>query len=1179
MRLLDIRFKNLNSLAGEWEIDLTHPAYASDGIFAITGPTGAGKTTILDAICLALYGQTPRLAKVNKSVNEIMSLQTGECFAEVTFETSSGRFRCYWGQHRARKKPEGDLQNPKHEISEAESGKILGSKLKNVAEEVETITGMNFDRFTRSMLLAQGGFAAFLDASPDKRAPILEQITGTEIYSQISIQVHKRWSEEKQTLNLLQAELSGMHLLTEDEENQLNIDLQLKITEEIQLSQELTKTKEAIEWIERLSRLEKELLSLNEQNGTLQEKKENFKPDQQRLTLAKKALELSGDYASLRSLRHEQQSDLQKQKFFDQQLPEKKKNIEITQKKFNLAQESLKNVKNSQQSLFATLKEVREIDLKLIEKNIPITKSEDLIQDVSQKHEQTRVLNNENDHLISSKSDALEQIIHQHLENRNDEGLVEHLSSIRNRFEALEDQSKKKDYFSKQLSSAKTEKIQALETWNVSIALLEKQQKDLSHFQSDFKQTEKTLNQTLDQRPSLDWRSDLHKLKEKVSALQKQNLLNSRHEMLTKQLDPLTEQILRLNEKQTSLEKERDLLVTQLTLLKRIQDLEEARQHLQDGESCPLCGAIDHPFAEGNIPTPSTSEKSLEKINNEIKDSLKQLTDKQIVLARVTKELEEITTQQEELSKIIEGDSSDTVVKQHEETGKRIELIEELEKRLSIQRDALDKAKEYVTLTQRKTDTITHKKETLEQTVVRTTQDLKLATDQLEKIKNTLLQEISPYGLQTLSDKTLNALTARRNQWIARENKKTSIEKEIATRKTDKTHYQKQLTHFETTLSNEKNAYQTLTKQSAALKETRHKLFGNKSPDQEEKRATYLLLENEAALEETRKTFHTASQALVTLQASLTDMNQALQKRDSSLKVSEDNFVSTLQNSSFPNEPSYLNACLPEETRIQLQHRLQKLSDDQIELEAKLRETTTLYQTEKSKKITKNTIDPLIHERDEISHSLKSLLPQIIEINLQLSNNKNLRNKQQERVKAIEAQSKEFTRWDTLHELIGSNDGKKYRLFAQGLTFEMMIWHANRQLQKMSDRYLLIRDSDQPLTLNVIDTYQAAEIRTTKNLSGGERFIVSLSLALGLSQMASKNVRVDSLFLDEGFGALDDEALDTALETLSGLQQEGKLIGVISHVQALKERIGTQIQVSSHTGGRSLITGPGCTTL
>ena len=177
---------------------------------------------------------------------------------------------------------------------------------------------------------------------------------------------------------------------------------------------------------------------------------------------------------------------------------------------------------------------------------------------------------------------------------------------------------------------------------------------------------------------------------------------------------------------------------------------------------------------------------------------------------------------------------------------------------------------------------------------------------------------------------------------------------------------------------------------------------------------------------------------------------------------------------------------------------------------------------------------------------------------------------------AIEAQKKECHRWEKLHGLIGSADGKKYRNFAQGLTFELMVAHANRQLEKMTDRYLLVRDNEQPLELNVVDDYQAGVIRSTKNLSGGESFIVSLTLALGLSKMASRKVRVDSLFLDEGFGTLDEESLETALETLSRLQQDGKLIGIISHVPAVKERISTQITITPVSSGRSSLAGPGC---
>ncbi|MCB1719795.1 MAG: AAA family ATPase, partial [Candidatus Competibacteraceae bacterium] len=198
---------------------------------------------------LALYGCTPRLNKISKNSNEILSRQTGECFAEVTFETQAGRFRSHWSQHRARRHPAGELQAPKHELADAASGKILETKIQDVARRIERIAGMDFDRFTRSMLLAQGGFAAFLQADPDERAPILEQITGTEIYSRISIGVHERNRAEREQLNLLQAEIAGITLLSSEQESELNnrLDAQQKQADEI--TGRLQQTGKALTWL------------------------------------------------------------------------------------------------------------------------------------------------------------------------------------------------------------------------------------------------------------------------------------------------------------------------------------------------------------------------------------------------------------------------------------------------------------------------------------------------------------------------------------------------------------------------------------------------------------------------------------------------------------------------------------------------------------------------------------------------------------------------------------------------------------------------------------------------------------------------------------------------------------------------------------------------------------------
>ena len=171
MRINRLRFKNLNSLPGEWEIDFTHPAFIENGIFAITGPTGAGKSTILDAICLALYGETPRLNKISSSTNDIMSLHTGECFAELEFTTNKGNFRIRWSQKRAGFRPDGNLQSPKHEIAKADTGELLAESITTVKEEQKKSREWILS-FYHPMMLAQGGFDAFLKANANERSEL-----------------------------------------------------------------------------------------------------------------------------------------------------------------------------------------------------------------------------------------------------------------------------------------------------------------------------------------------------------------------------------------------------------------------------------------------------------------------------------------------------------------------------------------------------------------------------------------------------------------------------------------------------------------------------------------------------------------------------------------------------------------------------------------------------------------------------------------------------------------------------------------------------------------------------------------------------------------------------------------------------------------------------------------------
>ncbi|KFC99862.1 SbcC family exonuclease [Kluyvera ascorbata ATCC 33433] len=288
------------------------------------------------------------------------------------------------------------------------------------------------------------------------------------------------------------------------------------------------------------------------------------------------------------------------------------------------------------------------------------------------------------------------------------------------------------------------------------------------------------------------------------------------------------------------------------------------------------------------------------------------------------------------------------------------------------------------------------------------------------------------------------------------------------------------------------------------------------------------------------------------------------------LQQAELAFDQALAESHFSDRQDFLSALLDNEERQRLEQLKQTLETQHQQrqtLATQVQEALQRHLTLRPESLNAAlTLTDAQMQLQQISRQLRENSERQGELRQQLKQDEENRQQQQALFLEIEKASAALEDWAHLNALIGSKEGDKFRKFAQGLTLDNLVWLANEQLSRLHGRYLLQRKVSDALELEVVDTWQADAVRDTRTLSGGESFLVSLSLALALSDLVSHKTRIDSLFLDEGFGTLDSETLDTALDALDTLNASGKIIGVISHVEAMKERIPVQIKVKKING-------------
>jgi exonuclease SbcC len=1221
MKILSVRFRNLNSLRGEWVINLEDPSFTSHGIFAITGPTGAGKTTILDAICLALYGQTPRLEKISVSTNEIMTRHTGDCFAEVIFASSHGMFRCNWRQKRAHSRPGGKLQQPEHEIADAVTNKVLESRIRDVGLKVREVTGMDFEQFTRSMLLAQGGFTAFLEAKPDARAPILEQITGTGIYSDISVRVHERTGEEREKLRALEAEIGLIQILPPEEESVINAEIRAKEEIFTEKSGSIRELKEIRDALVRIAGLKRELTDLDNEHAALIARRNQAGPALDRLENGRRAAILEPGWKELARLREKHGEDTKQMSALQGQECLMKEAYLAAEHAHKLAEYEHLAAIQAVEKERPLIRAVMEIDLRIATVRTSLSR---LLEKLSVQEERKKKAEAEYEILERQRSSHITdlKVAESYLrDHAGDALLITGYSGLDRQILEWLGHRETRDRLSGELEKAEAFRITAGNDHQKKKNAVDTHGKELAEISQKISDLTFQLSVLLQGTDIQDIRVQEKELQKHIEGLKKLSDLALEGDELRRKRDMLSEMAGSLTAELTKSEQARtdqilhylrqEELITSLEtavrLAARVRDLEQERAYLTEGNPCPLCGSVVHPYISQGIPHLNQTEETLAEARITYREMSKEVSRLEGLIAGLkgeisrnqqdqTAALDRLTVVQEAVLAGVEAYIPDPVIPDY--SGHIRSALESSEHRMKTlsarisqvdgcynvlhrleQNHAAEKDR-HIVLMKEETDA-GYVCQGNDAEIERLNRDITALTCMIDVEHASLSGALAPYGIQALTPPSVPGiqkdLRERCEEYTASQSRKSELESAIQNLSDRIASLQSHLKDLDGDITLQKTEVDNENEKLSALVFDRFSVYGDKDPSAEEGRLQASVVDAEEKVTKTRLVLSEKRSGRDTLIGQIQSLSGSLEQRCTYIQDNTADFLARILKAGYPDEAAYVAALLVPDEISRLESIAAGFEKEETTILARKRDKQQVLTLETEKWTIPKSYEEIEDDILVTEQALEELRKKIWQMKTRLEEDRAKKERISGSLPGIHAQRRELDRWERLHDLIGSADGKKFRVFAQGLTFQMLIAQANRHLQLMTDRYILRPDPDIPLDLAVIDTWQAGEVRSCKNLSGGESFIVSLALALGLSGMASRTVRVDSLFLDEGFGTLDDEALDTALGALSFLHQQGKLIGIISHIPAIRERISTRIIIEKGNNGRSVIIAPGCT--
>jgi exonuclease SbcC len=1249
MRILRICGRNLASLAGDFCVDFEAEPLASSGLFAISGPTGAGKSTLLDALCLALYGTTPRLPKSARGASSLPDVNgeqvstvdprnllrrgAGEGYAEVDFVGSDGlRYRARWSVRRSRNKPGGPLQAPGMTLHRLPELAPVGGTRSEVAGEIVQRIGLSFEQFTRAVLLAQNEFSAFLKTDENERGELLETLTGSAVYSDISKRAFERCKREQEALRVLSAQLARQVPLAPEARSALEAE-----REQADLQLAAVDAKRALfeqqqRWHEELDKLQRneaaaeaallEARALVEQAGERRQRLATLEAVQPARALLVEATRLEGELAQAQRTNEQAQHGLAAALAAKQQALHE----------IEAATQALATEEAAQREAAARLDEAKALDAAIAalapaQRQAAATRdavradaaqAEQALKAAQAGHASTR------DAIHSATSWLAAHARHASLANQWE------------RWDNLLAQAGNAAQADREAASVLAQATQAARTGTGNQA---KAAEALDQAASRLHEREAALKAAADALAAFDLEKLRHERqaqserREQLAALEKTWTAWSAASTRLGQVDDQSAAAQAQREQaETALAhalRATDSLAAAATQAERTlagaelacaASVEELRAQLVDGEACPVCGGADHPYRHQDPALHavlSGLRAEVARCRAALQENLAAQASQRTAAAGAAERLSALAAERDTLvasiGELTQGWATHPLAQAAPAPGKRDDWLAaeaQLLKDSAASLDAREQAAHAAALARDTASQACDAARAGHKQLQEQSQAASAACARLQAELGTLQarRDAAAAAIEALVAE-LDAPMAQadsdgwRHSWqqdpAAYRRARAAEATAFCEQSAQLARHTSALAALDATLAAAASHAQHAARSAAAAEaefvradaqvkakqDQRNTLWGGASVHEIEQRLRDSVERARAALSVRQAASLEAAQREAGAQNAVSQSGERCTALCSATEQAHARLEEWL--TSYPQHHPELPAIAGHaELAALLAHTQDAIAaerDALAHLDAKAASAATVLDERRAQRSlhaasaapgSLASATEVQNALDEINRERAGLQDKASVLRQQVAQDDERRAQGQALLAEIERQQAEEQKWARLSELIGSSDGKKFRNYAQQFTLDVLLGYANRHLSQLARRYRLERvasTNGPSLALMVRDQDMGGDVRPVNSLSGGETFLVSLALALGLASLSSNRVRVESLFIDEGFGSLDSDTLGVAMDALDALQAQGRKVGVISHVHEMTERIAAKIVVRPAGGGASAV--------